>query len=139
KVPLNYADPNGGVDQVAVLRQKAGAPEAKIGSLVINPGGPGASGTEAAAGVAKQLVGSPLARRFDVVGFDPRGIGASRPAIKCFTPAERDADRLDVEVDSSPEGVQRIERKNQEYKDKCAQRSGLELLANVGTRDVVKD
>jgi pimeloyl-ACP methyl ester carboxylesterase len=139
KVPLNYADPNGEVAQIAVLRQKAGRPDRKIGSLVINPGGPGASGTEAAAGVAKQIVGTPLAQRFDVVGFDPRGIGASKPAIKCFTPAERDADRLDVEVDSSPAGVQRIERKNQEYKDKCAQRSGLELLANAGTRDVVKD
>ncbi|MDT7621473.1 MAG: hypothetical protein QOF99_2374 [Pseudonocardiales bacterium] len=139
QVPLDYSQRAGKTAQIAVLRQKASQPAQKIGSLVINPGGPGASGTEAAAGVAKQVQGGALAARFDIVGFDPRGVGASKPAIECFTPPERDADRLDVEVDSSPAGVARIEGKNKDYDAKCEQRSGKDLLANAGTRDVVKD
>ncbi|HEY1973133.1 MAG TPA: alpha/beta hydrolase, partial [Pseudonocardia sp.] len=79
------------------------------------------------------------AARFDLVGFDPRGVGASTPAIECFTPAERDADRLDVEVDNSPAGVAKQEGKAKDYDGKCLQRSTKELLANAGTRDVAKD
>jgi len=139
QVPLDYSQPAGKTAQIAVLREKASVPGQRIGSLVINPGGPGASGTEAAAGVAKQVEGSSLGQRFDVVGFDPRGVGASKPAIQCFTPPERDADRLDVEVDSSPAGVARIEGHNKGYDTRCAQRSGADLRANAGTRDVVKD
>jgi pimeloyl-ACP methyl ester carboxylesterase len=139
QVPIDYGQPGGKTAQVAVLRQKAGQQAQKIGSLVLNPGGPGASGTEAAAGVAKQVATSPLGQRFDIVGFDPRGVGASKPAIKCFTPPERDADRMDVEVDNSPAGVARIEAHNKDYANKCAERSGTDLLGNAGTRDVVKD
>jgi pimeloyl-ACP methyl ester carboxylesterase len=108
QVPIDYNQPSGKTAQIAVLRQKASQPARKIGSLVINPGGPGASGTEAAAGVAKGVEGGQLGQRFDVVGFDPRGVGASKPAIQCFTPPERDADRLKVLVDNSPAGVARI-------------------------------
>jgi pimeloyl-ACP methyl ester carboxylesterase len=139
EVPLDYSKPDGQTASLAVLRQKATDQSQRIGSLVINPGGPGASGTEAATGVAKQIQGSPVAARFDLVGFDPRGIGASKPAIQCFTPAERDADRLDVEVDNSPAGVARQEGKAKSYDSKCVQHSGKDLLANAGTRDVVKD
>ncbi|HZS19627.1 MAG TPA: alpha/beta hydrolase, partial [Pseudonocardiaceae bacterium] len=74
------------------------------------------------------------------IGFDPRGVGASKPAVRCFTPTERDADRLDVEVDTSPAGVERIQRKEKDYDNKCAERSGgTTLLANVGTRDAARD
>jgi pimeloyl-ACP methyl ester carboxylesterase len=139
QVPIDYNQPSGKTAQIAVLRQKASQPARKIGSLVINPGGPGASGTEAAAGVAKGVEGGQLGQRFDVVGFDPRGVGASKPAIQCFTPPERDADRLKVLVDNSPAGVARIENDNKDYDAKCAQRSGTDLLANSGTRDVVRD
>jgi pimeloyl-ACP methyl ester carboxylesterase len=139
QVPIDYTQPGGRTAQIAVLRQKASQPARKVGSLVLNPGGPGASGTEAAASVAKDVGPSEVGKRFDVVGFDPRGVGASKPAIQCFTPQERDADRLDVEVDSSPAGVARIEGHNKDYDAKCEQRSGKDLLANAGTRDVVKD
>lgn len=139
RVPIDYSQPGGRTAQIAVLRQKAGEPARKIGSLVLNPGGPGASGTEAAVSVAQDVGPTDLGKRFDIVGFDPRGVGASKPAIQCFTPAERDADRLDVEVDSSPAGVARIEGLNKDYDAKCEQRSGKDLLANSGTRDVVKD
>lgn len=140
QVPLDYGRPDGGVAKIAVLRQKASDPGRRIGSLVVNPGGPGASGTSAAISVSQQIGDSGLAQRFDLVGFDPRGVGSSQPAIKCYTPAERDADRLDVEVDTSPAGVARIEGKEKDYDAKCAQRSGGDqVLANMGTRDAAKD
>lgn len=138
EVPLDYAQPAGKTAQIAVLRQKATNQGQKVGSLVINPGGPGASGIEAATGVAKDLTPE-VAARFDLVGFDPRGVGSSKPAIQCFTPKERDADRLEVILDNSPAGVALQEQRSKEYATKCEQRSGKDLLANSGTRDVVKD
>jgi pimeloyl-ACP methyl ester carboxylesterase len=140
QVPLDYGQPDGPPAKISVLRQKASLPAQRIGSLVINPGGPGASGTSAAAGISQQIDNDVLAQRFDLIGFDPRGVGASQPAIKCYTPPERDADRLDVVVDTSPAGVARLENKEKDYDSKCAQRSGGEpVLANVGTRDAAKD
>ena len=140
QVPLDYGKPDGAVAKIAVLRKKATMPAQRIGSLLVNPGGPGASGTGAAVDVAKQIGNSPLTQRFDFIGFDPRGVGASQPAIKCFTPAERDADRLDVEVDTDPAGVARIEGHEKDYDQKCVQRSGgNDVLADMGTRDAAKD
>jgi pimeloyl-ACP methyl ester carboxylesterase len=138
EVPLDYAQPTGKTAQIAVLRQKATNQGQRIGSLLINPGGPGASGIEAATGVAKELTPA-IAARFDLVGFDPRGVGSSKPPIQCFTPKERDADRLEVITDNSPAGVALQESRSKDYAQKCEQRSSKELLANAGTRDVVKD
>ncbi|HEV7453412.1 MAG TPA: hypothetical protein VGO16_18950 [Pseudonocardiaceae bacterium] len=76
-----------------------------------------------------------LGRRFDLVGFDPRGVGASQPQVLCWTQAQRDAERLmNLDVDTSPAGVTRTE--NQEKADNagCVSRTGADVLANVGTR-----
>lgn len=137
EVPLDYAKPDGKTAKIALLRQAASGE--RIGSLLINPGGPGASGLTAAANLASAVRSSPVGERFDLVGFDPRGIGASEPRIRCLTDAERDAERLDVDVDTSPEGVAQTEAENRQYAEKCARNSGTDLLANVGTRDVVRD
>ena len=140
RVPLDYSHPDAGEAKIAVLRKKASASDDRIGSLVFNPGGPGASGTDTVTNLPQGVRNGPLGQRFDLIGFDPRGVGASRPAVECFTPAERDADRLDVEVDTSPTGVNRIEGKERDYDHKCVDRSGgAPLLANVGTRDAAKD
>ncbi|MDX3190720.1 alpha/beta hydrolase [Streptomyces sp. MN03-5084-2B] len=141
-VPLDYAKPEGDTITLGLLRRKATDTGARIGSLVVNPGGPGASGMVAAAGLAKPVAGTALGKRFDLVGFDPRGIGASQPAIHCLTDAERDADRADdSETDGSPAGVLKQESQEKDFAAKCAQRTGdgTAMLANVGTRDVVKD
>ncbi len=136
-VPLDYADPAGETATVAVLRRRATGD--RIGSLLLNPGGPGASGTGFASSIAASLAGGPIPERFDLIGFDPRGVGASRPAIDCETDAERDEERVDIEADSSPAGVALLEADSQEFVDRCVERSGVELLANAGTRDVVRD
>ena len=141
-VPMDYAKPDGTTITLGLLRHKATDAGKRIGSLVVNPGGPGASGMVAAAGLVKPATGTGLAARFDLVGFDPRGIGASRPTIHCLTDAERDAERADdSETDGSPAGVQRQEKQEKDFAVKCGQRTehGDEMLANVGTRDVAKD
>src|SRR5581483_735730 len=93
EVPLDYAAPDGRTAHIALLRHRT--THHKIGSLVINPGGPGKSGVELAAKLAATLGGEP----FDLVGFDPRGVARSTPTITCATDAERDADRADNTFD----------------------------------------
>ncbi|WP_051026786.1 alpha/beta hydrolase [Nocardia higoensis] len=133
EVPIDYADPGGLTAQLALSRIPASG--AKIGSLLINPGGPGVSGLDTV------LVGNqtPLAQRFDRVGFDPRGVGASTPAVTCLTAAEADAERAEPPEDSTPEGIAATEAENRDYAAKCAERSGKELLEHIGTREVVQD
>jgi pimeloyl-ACP methyl ester carboxylesterase len=85
-VPLDYDQPNGATIQIAMVRLPATDPGAKIGSIFLNPGGPGGSGVEFALffGPFAELFWGPEVRaRFDIVGFDPRGVARSTP-IKCF-------------------------------------------------------
>lgn len=138
-VPLDYANPQGQTITLGVLRKPATDPAHRIGSLVINPGGPGASGMSSAASLASATSGNDLGKRFDLVGFDPRGVASSQPSVQCLSGPERDADRLVNHSDPSPAGVAALEQEESGYAAKCAQRSGAGLLANVGTRDVVKD
>jgi pimeloyl-ACP methyl ester carboxylesterase len=81
-VPLDHGDPTGGQIGVSVIRLPAGLPGQRIGSLLLNPGGPGGSGVEFVRAVAKSLP-LELRGRFDIVGFDPRGIDESTP-LRCF-------------------------------------------------------
>nr|WP_245573422.1 alpha/beta hydrolase [Amycolatopsis benzoatilytica] len=141
-VPLNYDKPDGQAITIGVLRHRASDQGDRIGSLLVNPGGPGASGMVAAAGLLDRVNQSDLGKRFDLVGFDPRGIGASEPQIKCLTGPERDAERADdSETDGSPAGVAKQEAEQKDFASKCAQRTkyGDDMLSHVGTRDVVKD
>ncbi len=136
-VPLDYTNPAGSVAQLGVLRRKSTSPE-RIGAVVFNPGGPGVSGMVAAAGYAKDTWTGALREKFDLVGFDPRGVGASRPKVKCLSDREKDAERLEPPIEGA-DAVARIEQKNREFAGKCAAASGRDLLANVGTRDVARD
>jgi pimeloyl-ACP methyl ester carboxylesterase len=132
-VPLNYANPEKASISIPLSRYPARGE--KIGSIFLNPGGPGASGL----GMPAMGAHSPLNDRFDLVGFDPRGIGASIPAIRCLTDPERDAERADNDVDYSPAGIRQTEDEQKHYAQRCEQVSGRDLLAHVGTREVAKD
>lgn len=132
-VPLDYDDPAGGTAQIAISRAQATGE--KIGSMLFNPGGPGVSGLY----TATQAEGSAVAERFDRIGFDPRGIGASTPAVRCLTTEEVDAERREPDVDVSPQGIAAKEAEQQEYAAKCESRNGTEVLEHVGTREVVRD
>ncbi|MBH0779986.1 alpha/beta hydrolase [Nocardia bovistercoris] len=132
-VPVDYARPDGPTAQLALTRIPASG--TKIGSLLMNPGGPGVSGLSMA-GIAGR---TPLSEHFDRVGFDPRGVGSSTPSILCLTPREADAERAEKPEDNTAQGIAAAEADNKEYVDRCAERTGVDFLAHVGTREVVQD
>ncbi len=140
-VPLSYEAPQGKTINVGLLRKQASDPDQRIGSLVLNPGGPGGSGMMTAAQLAGTIANTELGKRFDLVGFDPRGIGASEPVIECRTDAEMDADRADTSSMDGVDDVADAEQDAKEFARSCAERTehGEEMLANLGTRDVVRD
>ncbi|MFI6167875.1 alpha/beta hydrolase [Nocardia sp. NPDC051052] len=133
-VPIDYDKPDGNTAQIATSRARARG--SRIGSAVFNPGGPGGLGLGKAAALGRTALGD----RFDAVGFDPRGSGASTPEVECLTPSEAEVMRPDdFETDWSPAGVDAAERQNRDYVAKCVQRSGTELLGHVGTREAARD
>src|SRR4051794_3851246 len=136
-VPVDYAKPQGPQAQLAVIRVPATGD--RIGALMVNPGGPGASAVDTVASMAVGLADTEVTRRFDLVGFDPRGVGHSTPEGHCRTDAEVDAYRRDPMVDYSPAGVAHIEQVNQELVQGCLERTGRDFLANVGTASTAQD
>ncbi|GAA1226072.1 alpha/beta hydrolase [Kitasatospora nipponensis] len=82
QLPLDYDDPQGASVEVALLRIAAKDPGHRLGTLFVNPGGPGDSAQDLAV-QAPQFLSEDLLERFDVVGVDPRGVGGSRQ-IRCF-------------------------------------------------------
>jgi pimeloyl-ACP methyl ester carboxylesterase len=135
-VPVDYSKPDGDVAQIAMIRFKATG--TKIGSLVVNPGGPGESGVEAAAEMASSLPQS-VRERFDLVGFDPRGVANSTPAVWCNSDADNDRQRADPTVEYNPQGVAHIESENKAFVQRCLDKMGKEFLASIGTNNVARD
>lgn len=136
EVPVDYAKPDGSKAHLAII--KFPAKGTKIGSLLMNPGGPGQSGIEAAVAIVKQLPPE-VREKFDFIGFDPRGVGASTPAIECNSDADVDRLRAENDTDYSPEGVARMEQESKDFVQRCVDKVGLEFLANVGTVNVARD
>lgn len=91
QVPLDYDDPAGEQIDIAMSRLAAVDPSRREGAILFNPGGPGASGRDLTEAVASLLGGAApeLAERFDLIGFDPRGVGASNP-VRCVDDAWKD-------------------------------------------------
>lgn len=135
-VPLDYRDAGGATIGIALLKVPAAEPDRRLGSLVVNPGGPGAPGTEYAAQAAGVLR-APLLDAYDVVGFDPRGTGGSAP-VDCLTDAELDAyvaedpePDEEAEIDAYVDGVEA-------FGAGCSERSG-DLAAHVTTIEAARD
>jgi pimeloyl-ACP methyl ester carboxylesterase len=82
QVPRDYDQPKGAKVELALLRVKATNPKKRIGSLFVNPGGPGAAATDTAY-FSGQLLSPEITERFDIVGMDPRGVGSS-DQVQCF-------------------------------------------------------
>ena len=148
-VPLTYepaASPTDPTVSLAVVRKPATDPSGRIGSVVVNPGGPGGSGVDLVAQYGAFGVGGDLNRDFDLVGFDPRGVGASIPGVLCQTDAERDADRAAAVRVADQADVDAANARAQAFAQGCASRTGQEqgidgatFLGTLGTRDVVRD
>jgi pimeloyl-ACP methyl ester carboxylesterase len=100
-VPLDYARPGAGTINLAVIRRPARLPKRRLGSLVYLEGGPGVSGV-ASIRSYPDLFDAAVRDRFDIVGFDQRGVGASAP-VRCLTDAQKASQLADV----IPGGVSR--------------------------------
>lgn len=136
--PLDWADPGVGEIELAVIRQRAlsGDP---IGSLLTNPGGPGSSGLAYIRDSIGFAVGVPLQEQFDVIGFDPRGVGQST-AVRCLDAAGMDAYLFDIPADPRGSDGWTAERTewNQEFSDACEANSDG-LLPFITTENAARD
>ncbi|WP_406317897.1 alpha/beta hydrolase [Streptosporangium sp. NBC_01639] len=122
RVPLDYGDSSQTISlALNRIRGKAARGGDHLGVLLVNPGGPGASGRSLAKYVAAQLPAG-LAERFDVVGFDPRGVGSSEPALRCVDPAKYYAPPLPDHVPGNAREETALIGRAQQYATACGQR-----------------
>jgi pimeloyl-ACP methyl ester carboxylesterase len=137
KVPLDYAHPDAKDDlTLAVARKKAAGPGSRLGSLLVNPGGPGGSAIDylqyAALGYP-----APVTARYDMVAVDPRGVARSAP-VECLTDRQMDAyTSVDTTPDDSAE-ITKLESADKGFAAGCEQRSA-KLLDHVSTVDSARD
>ena len=131
-VPVDHADPAGPSLLIAIARRPATDQAGKLGVLLVNPGGPGGSGVEI---VQAGLLPRAITDRFDVIGFDPRGVGGSS-GLQCplgpDTPYSGDPDPGDPADEAATNDA--VDR----YALACGQRY-RELLPHLGTRNVARD
>ena len=135
KVPLDYKKPGGKAITVAMakLPAKSGKP---IGSLFVNPGGPGESGIDLVSRADKAF-SKDVMDKYDIIGFDPRGVGSSTP-VDCVDDREL-AKILDSDIDTSTEAGRKARKAQARQIAKgCKEKSG-ELLAHVGTESAARD
>lgn len=131
-VPRDHAEPSGATLELAVARRPAPA-TTREGAILANPGGPGASGIEFLAGFT---LSGPLAERFDLVSWDPRGVGASSP-VQCGG----DALTTWLAADPAPDDAAEREALGQAAQAvalECARLDG-DLLPHLGTEATVAD
>ncbi|MFF2701058.1 alpha/beta hydrolase [Streptomyces cyaneofuscatus] len=154
-VPRDYARPgNGRTFVLPVARAAATGPARRIGSLVYNPGGPGAGGAGSLEEGMDESFGAAVRARFDIVSFDPRGVGGSVPALTCEpTEAEAEAEAAEAEAEETSEEASdavaplypRTEADRsaaasgaRTAAEDCEEHSGP-ILRHVGTEDAARD
>ena len=136
-VPFDYAHPGGKRFSLPVIRLPATDPAQRVGDLVINPGGPGGSGVQYALGARGEFPSVVLAR-FNVVGFDPRGVGGSDPAVSCMTGPELDTYISTDEMPDNAAQLATVVQQGKFYASRCEQNARA-LLPYVGTRNAARD
>ncbi len=134
EVPVDWKRPRGATFELALARHPATDPGRRIGSLLVNPGGPGGSGVDFALG-APDTFSPELLARFDIVGFDPRGVGRSNP-VKC------DLDRVKAQdallYPDSAASFAALRKANRALGESCRDLTGP-LADHMDTGSVVRD
>ena len=133
QVPLDYANPSGATVSLAVIRHQVAN---RLGSVVVNPGGPGASGVQFLKSAWGRYA-EETQNKFDIVSFDPRGTGESEP-IRCVAPRLEDEF---VSYDADPKNTAQVAHVGQvdaEFAQGCKEKSGA-ILAHVGTVEAARD
>ncbi|MET9467208.1 alpha/beta hydrolase [Streptomyces sp. NPDC006544] len=137
KAPLDYEHPESGDIDIAVARRKATAPGKRLGSLVVNPGGPGGSGIGYLQSYAGIGYPAQVRAAYDMVSFDPRGVDRSSP-VECLTgPAMDKYTQVDQTPDSAAEQAQLVAA-FKEFAAACQARS-QRILPHVSTVDAARD
>ena len=135
RVPIDYSNLKLGIFKLALLRYKATDQKHRIGSLVVNPGGPGASGKDYAYN-AESILNPDILSNYDIVGFDPRGVGDSAP-IHCLNDAETDASYAADSKPDNPAELVALEKQGREYAAKCLAKT--KFLDHYGTVNSARD
>jgi pimeloyl-ACP methyl ester carboxylesterase len=135
-VPLDYAAPTGTKINVVLVKVHDSDNTDSTGSLLVNPGGPGVSGIDLAVGLSAQISDTVL-DHFDLIGFDPRGVGQSSP-IECLTDAEKDTLNAESPDVLTPAGFAQAKDTAKSIADKCEQKYGA-ALADYDTVSTAKD
>jgi pimeloyl-ACP methyl ester carboxylesterase len=137
-VPLDYDHAQGTHISLALIRLPASDPGRRIGSVFLNPGGPGNSGVAMVRQAGTRLFTDEVRARFDLVGFDPRGIGGSTP-LRCFDTADQaNAANPPFMFPVTPADEQTWVRANQTLAQACADHGGP-ILAHMSTANVARD
>ncbi|MGY1754772.1 alpha/beta hydrolase [Blastococcus sp. SYSU D01042] len=137
-VPISYDEPGGERLPLRLVRAVHPAQTEKIGSLVVNPGGPGASGLDAALGLALTLPEDVL-RRFDLVGFDPRGVASSSP-VECIPDETKERLLASEPQPTSAEQLDDVFGLAREVAEGCAERyESPAALGAFNTVDTARD
>jgi pimeloyl-ACP methyl ester carboxylesterase len=138
QVPLDYDQPNGTTISLAVVKLPASDPAHRIGSLLLNPGGPGGSGVDYALFAGPYLYTPEVRARFDLVGFDPRGIARST-ALRCFGSIEQSVSAFPaVPFPTTRDELSEWMAADGQLVDACDQRGGR-LADHMATADVARD
>ncbi|MFF4370890.1 alpha/beta hydrolase [Streptomyces sp. NPDC001594] len=132
KVPLDYRQPRGRTLDLAISRVKAPDPAKRRGVLLMNPGGPGGPGLDLPL-MADGALPKEVRERYDLIGFDPRGVGASSPISCGLTDAEQEFQRA-YRPETFPSDVAWARR----VADKCREKAGA-VLPYVTTRNTARD
>ncbi len=144
EVPLEYTDPDGEQIPLAVTRHRATDPDRRIGSLFINPGGPGVPATETVASIDAANDAGPyspdVVARFDVVGVDPRGVGESG-AVRCLTDEQRAEQAAEDRDPTIPGGKPfgRLLLDARTFTKGCLDHQSPAFLASLSTDNVARD
>lgn len=138
QVPLDYDNPGAAAISLALIRLRATDPAHRIGSLFLNPGGPGGSGVDLVLFAGQFLYTPEVRARFDVVGFDPRGISRST-ALRCFgTPKQWEPYFTTFAFPMTMEEADAWEQADRYVDDACAQR-GTKIIDYMSTGNVARD
>ncbi|ANH93309.1 peptidase [Streptomyces sp. SAT1] len=135
KAPLDWSRPRGDTIGIALIRARAAGPGRRIGSLIFNFGGPGGSGVSTLPSFAQDY--APLRARYDLVSFDPRGVGRSA-GVRCESDAQLDRYfQQDATPDDAAERATFL--KNTEQFNAACEKNSARVLPHVRTTDAARD
>ncbi|MCC3283137.1 alpha/beta hydrolase [Arthrobacter caoxuetaonis] len=135
EVPLDYSNPGDNSIELEVILSEAGG--TAEGTILVNPGGPGGSGYDTVLESLEGVTTSRLRDDFNILGFDPRGVGRSTP-VDCLTDEELDASRNETFDPSTDAGFEEARANAADYAAQCAEESG-DLLGFVDTASAARD